>query len=180
MECFRLLFNHLAWIEHQFLSGIRDSRKAGYLWGIMGGVGGVRKSIHQSWLAKGLGFLCWGFKGVQEEIPSQEASTLQIGSVAFPPGQCTSPQLHPCHRLFDQDWHQDSSSPPYSPHLAPCDFWLFPKLRGCRYETTEEMKEAVTKVTDTLTQEDFHGAFQKLLEWYNKCIAAGGDYFEED
>ena len=55
--------------------------------------------------------LCWGFKGVQEEIPSEESSTLQIGSVAFPSGQCTSPQLHPCHRLFDQDGHQDSSSP---------------------------------------------------------------------
>ena len=67
MECFRLLFDHLAWIEHQFLSGIRDSRKAGSLWGMMRGVGGVRKSIHQSWLAKGLGLglglLCWGFKG---------------------------------------------------------------------------------------------------------------------
>ena len=69
---------------------------------------------------------------------------------------------------------------PYSPDLAPCDFWLFPKLRGCRYETIDEMKEAVTKVIDTLTQEDFHGAFQKLLERYNKCIAAGGDYFEGD
>ena len=66
-----------------------------------------------SWLAKelGLGLLCWGFKGVQEEIPLEEANTLQIGLVAFPPGQCTSPQLHPCHRLFDQDGHQDSSSP---------------------------------------------------------------------
>ena len=41
------------------------------------------------------------------------------------------------------------------------------------------MKEAVTKVIDMLTQEDFHGAFQKLLEWY-KCIVAGGDYFEGD
>ena len=71
MECFRLLLDHLAWIEHQFLSGIRDSRKAGSLWGMMRGVGGVRKSIHQSWLA---------------EIPSEEASILQIGSVAFPPG----------------------------------------------------------------------------------------------
>ena len=68
----------------------------------------------------------------------------------------------------------------YSPHLAPCDFWLFPKLRGCCYETIEEMKETVMKVIDMLTQEDFHGAFQKLLEWYNKCIAAGGDYFEGD
>ena len=112
MECFRLLFDHLAWIEHQFLSGIRKSRKAGSLWGMMRGVGGVRESIHQSWLAKGLGLglLCWGFKGVQEEIPSEEASTLQIDSVAFRPGQCTSPQLHPCHRLFDQDEHQDSFS----------------------------------------------------------------------
>ena len=63
---------------------------------------------------------------------------------------------------------------PYSPDLAPCDFWLFPKLRGCRYETIEEMKEAVTKVIDTLTIEDFHGAFEKLLERY-KCIAAGVD-----
>ena len=65
MECFRLLLKHLAWIEHLFLSGIRDSRKAGSLWGMMKGVGGVRKSIHQSWLAKGLGLglLCWDFKG---------------------------------------------------------------------------------------------------------------------
>ena len=70
--------------------------------------------------------------------------------------------------------------PPYSPDLTPCDFWLFPKLRGCRYETIEEMKEAVTKVINALTQEVFHGAFQKLLERRNKCIAAEGDYFEGD
>ena len=54
MGCFGLLLEHLAWIEHQFLSDIRDSRKAGSLWGMMRSMGGVRKSIHQSWLAKGL------------------------------------------------------------------------------------------------------------------------------
>ena len=70
--------------------------------------------------------------------------------------------------------------PPYSLDLAPWDFWLFPKLKGCRYERIEEMKEAVTKVIDTLTQKDFHGALEKLLERYNKCIATGGDYFEGD
>ena len=74
--------------------------------------------------------------------------------------------------------------PPNSPDLAPCDFWLFPKLkenfRGCCYETIKEMKNAVTKVIDMLTQENFHGAFQNLLERYIKCIAGGGDYFEED
>ena len=81
MEFFRLLVEHLAWIEHQFLSGKRDSRKAGSLWGMMRGLGGVKKSTHQSWLAKelglGLGLLCWGFKGDQEMIPSEKASTLQ-------------------------------------------------------------------------------------------------------
>ena len=64
---------------------------------------------------------------------------------------------------------------PYSPDVGPCDLVI-----PYRYETIEEMKEAVTKVIDKLTQEDFHGALQKLLERYNKCIAAGGDYFEGD
>ena len=101
------VLEHLAWIKHQFLSGTRDSRKAGGLWGMMRGVWwGVRKSINQTWLAKGfgLGLLCWGFKRVQAEIPSEEASTLQIGPVAFPPGHCTSPQLHPSHRIFYQQF----------------------------------------------------------------------------
>ena len=74
--------------------------------------------------------------------------------------------------------------PLYNPDFAPCGFLLYPKfkekLKDCRYETIEEMKEAVTKVIDTLTPEDFHEAFQKFLERHNKCIAAGGDYFEED
>ena len=74
--------------------------------------------------------------------------------------------------------------PPNSRDLAPCDFWVFrklkEKLRGCRYETIEEMKETVTKVIDMLTQVNFHGAFQKLLERYNKCITAGRDYFERN
>ena len=142
----------------------------------MRGVGGILKSIDQSWLANGLGLglLCWGFKGVQEEIPREEASTLQIRSAG------------PVHNsILVTDYLTKMGiktvpQPPYSPDLAPGDFWLFPKLRGYRYETIEEeMKEAVTKVIDTITQEDFHRALQKLLERY-KYIAAGGDYFEGD
>ena len=124
-ETYGMLQTTFAWIEIQFLRGIRDSRKAGSLWGIMRGVGGVRKSIHQNWLAKALGLglgLCWGFKGVQEEIPLEEASTVQIWSVTFPAGQCTSPQLDPCYRLFDQDGDQDSSSA--SLWSRPCSLWL--------------------------------------------------------
>ena len=126
-------------------------------------LGGVRKSIDQSWSAKGLGLglLCWGFKGVQEDISREDPAL-------FKPGQW--------------DFHQDSApvynsilvtdylakmgiqtvpQPSYSPDVAPCDFWLFPKLRGCSYE-------------------DFHGALQMLLERYNRCIASGGYYFEGD
>ena len=153
IECFRLYLEHLAWIEHEFLSGIRDSRKAGSLWGMMKGVGGVSKSIHQSLLAKGLGLglelLCWGFMGVQEEIPRP---------ALFKSGQCHFQQdnapVNNTILVIDYLTNMGIKTvphPPYRPDLAPCDFWLFPKLRGCRYETIEEMKEAVTKVIDTLT-----------------------------
>ena len=112
------------------------------------------KEVNTTELAKGLGLLCWGFKGVQDEIPREEASILLIGPVAFPTGQCTSLQLYPFHKMGIKTVPQL----PYSPDLAPYDFWLFPKLRSCRYETIEEMKEAVTKVIDTITQEEFDGA----------------------
>ena len=113
MECFRLLFDHLAWIEHEFLSGIkglkedRESVSDGERCGRSKEVNtpeliGQRVRVRVTVLR---------FKGVQEEIASAEASTLQIGSVAFPPGQCTNSQLHPCHKLFDQDGHQDIFSP---------------------------------------------------------------------
>ena len=89
--------------------------------------------------------------------------------------QSTTPSLSQTKMDIKTVYH-----PAYSPDLAPYDFCLFPKLRGYRYETTEEMKEAVTKVIDSLTQEDFIRVLSKLLERYNKCLAAGGDYFEGD
>ena len=121
MEYFRLLFNHLAWMEHEFLSGIRDSRKAGSLWGMMRGLQEVRKSIHQSWLAKGLGLglLCWGFKGVQRPV-------------LFKSGQWHFHEDNaPVHNsILITDYLSKMGiktvpQPPYSPDLASCDFWLF-------------------------------------------------------
>ena len=91
MECFRLLFDHLAWIEHQFLSGIGDSRKAGSLWGMMRGVRGVRKSIHHSWLAKGLGLglgLLWDSVG-----RGQHSSNRVSGIPTRTMPQSTTPSL---------------------------------------------------------------------------------------
>ena len=178
MECFRLLFDHLAWIKYQFLSGIRDSRKARSLWGMMRCVGGVRKSIHQSWLAKWLGLrLLWEFR---KRFRQNRPALFKLGQWHF--HQDNAP-VHNSILVTDyltKVGFKTVDHPPYSQDLAACDFWLFLKLRGCRYVTTEEMKETVTKVIDTLTQEDFHGAFQKLFELYNKCISAGGDYLEGD
>ena len=153
MEFFRLLFDHLAWIEHQFLSGIRDSKKAGSLWGMMRGVEEVRKSIHQSWLAKGLGLglLCWGFKGVQERFSRKRPVLFKSGQWHF---QLHNAPVHNSILVRDYLIKMDIKivpRPPNSADLVPSDFSLFPKLRCCRLETIEEMKEAVTKVIDTLT-----------------------------
>ena len=70
--------------------------------------------------------------------------------------------------------------PQYGPDFAPCDFWLFPKLRGCRYETIEEIKETVTKVIDTLTHKGLPWGLPEVVGTVQKCFAEGGDYFEGD
>ena len=171
MECFRLLLDNLAWIEHQFLGGIRDSRKAGSLWGMMRGVGGVTKSVDQSWLAKGLGLglLCWRFKGVQEEIWSEETSTLQIRSVAFQIGQCTSPQFDSCHWFFYQDWHEESSLASLS--SRSCFLWPFGYPLGSgdergrderhRHAHTEGLPWGLPEVVGTVQQ--VHCSRRRLL-----------------
>ena len=59
----------------------------------------------------GLGLLCWGFKGVQKRFRWKRPALFKSAQWHFQQGQCTSPQLHPCYRLFDQDGYQDSSWP---------------------------------------------------------------------
>ena len=180
MEFFRLLFNHLAWIEHQFLSGIRDSRKAGNLWRMMRC--GRSKEVNTPELigqrvrVTVLRFLREFRKGFRWKRPA----LFKSGRWHF---QQDNAPVHNSILVTDYLTKMDIKTvpqPPFSPDLAPCDFWLFPKPRGCRYETIEEMKESVTKVIDMLIQKGFHGVLQKLLEWYNKCIAAKGDYFKGD
>ena len=141
---FRPSFMNRAWVfewHKRFKEGresVRDNERCG-------------RSKKVNTLAKrlglGLGLLCWGFKGVQEEIPKDEASTLQIGSVAFPPGQCTSPQHHPCHRLFDS-WRRNSNNKYRAISLmsrvfatGPGDWgsipsWVIPKTQKMVLDTT--------------------------------------------
>ena len=141
----------------------------------MRGVAGVRKSIHQWWLAKGLGL----WLEFRKRLHRKKPALFKSGQWHF--HQDNAP-IHNSILVTDYLTKMGIKTLPhthYSPDRAPYDFWFFLKLRGCRYEIIE-MKEAVTKVIDMLIQEEFHGAKQKLLERYNKCIAAGGDYFEGD
>jgi hypothetical protein len=75
-------------------------------------------------------------------------------------------------------------NPPYSPDLAPCDFFLFPKmklkLKGHWLDTIEEIQAESQRVFDTLTENDFKEAFQKWMRQWDQCIHAGGNYFEGD
>ena len=146
------------------------------LWGMMRGVQGVRMSIHPSWLVKklGLGLLCWGLKRVQVEIRLEEASTLQIGSVVFPPGQCTSPQLHPCHRLFDQDGDQDSSAPFQT--LLPATFAYSLSSEAVVMRRLRRWKRLWRRWLPCAHKRTSMGGSRSC--WNGTTIAAGGDYFE--
>ena len=176
MECFRLLLEYLAWIELQFLSGIRDSRTAGSLWGMMRGMGRVRKSIHQSWLAKrlGLGLLCWGFKRVQQEIPWEEASTSNrvSGISTRTMHQSTTPSL----------------SQPIWPRWPSRQFLSLPIVKTLLLVTYSLSSEAVVMRQlrwkkmwrRWLTRSHKRTSIGPSRSCWNKSIAAGGDYFEGD
>jgi hypothetical protein len=74
--------------------------------------------------------------------------------------------------------------PSNSPDLAPCDFFLFPKmklkLKGRQFDTIEEIQAVLKRVLDTLTEKDLQEAFQKWRRRWDQCLYAGGNYFEGD
>jgi hypothetical protein len=74
--------------------------------------------------------------------------------------------------------------PLYSCDLAPCNFFLFPKmklkLKGRRYDTTEEIQVKSQRVVDTLTEKNFQEVFQKCRTWWDCCLHAGGNYVKGD
>jgi hypothetical protein len=72
--------------------------------------------------------------------------------------------------------------PPYSPDLAPCDFFLFPKmklnLKGRRFDTIEGIQAESRRVLDSLTEKNFQEAFQIWRRRWDRYLHAGGNYFE--
>ena len=138
----------------------------------------VRVAMNSLKTSKGWGYYVEVLREFRKRFRRERPALFKSGQWHFHQDNTLVPNSILVTDYFTQMSIKTVPHPPYSPDLAPCDFCLFPKHRGCHYETVE-MKEAVTKVIDTLTQEDFHGVFQKLLERY-KCIAARRDYFEGD
>jgi histone-lysine N-methyltransferase SETMAR len=74
--------------------------------------------------------------------------------------------------------------PPHSPDFTPCDFFLFPKmklkLKGRLFDNIEEIQAESQRVLDNLTENKFQEAFQKWRRRWERCLRAGGNYFEDD
>jgi len=82
--------------------------------------------------------------------------------------------------------HQTSvvPHPPYSPDLSPADFFLFSKLKitlkGCHFQTIEEIQENAIRGLCAIAVSVFQGAFQQWQKRWERCIGSRGDYFEGD
>jgi hypothetical protein len=74
--------------------------------------------------------------------------------------------------------------PTYSPDLAPCDFWLHPRvkicIKGTRFESIQDIEAATTAQLKTLTKEDFQNCFKKWQDRWDKRVRSEGEYFEAD
>lgn len=74
--------------------------------------------------------------------------------------------------------------PPYSPDMAPCDFFLFPKLKrpmkGRRFSSIEEIKAESLRMLKDMPKSEYQECFEDWKKRWHKCIISGGDYFEGD
>ena len=156
MKCFNLLLDNPAWIVHQFLSGIRDSRKAGSLWGMMRGVGGVRKSIHQSWLAKGLGL-------GRDSVGRGQHSSNRVGGISTRTmHQSTTPSLS--QTIWPRWASRQFLSFPIVQTLLPVTFGYSLRSDCVVMRQLRRLKRLWRGSLSMLILEDFHGAFRNLLK----------------
>lgn len=90
---------------------------------------------------------------------------------------------HTVTRMMETDM-TEIEHPPYSPDLAPCNFWMFPaikkQLKGQQFRTIPQLQAAVVAALQGFDKEDYIVAFDRLLTRWRKCIAADGHYFEGD
>ncbi|GFW04876.1 FLJ37770-like protein [Trichonephila clavipes] len=102
----------------------------------------------------------------------------------FPPRQCASSFRVICQEIPGQTQIPVLEHPLYSPDLAPCDFYLFPKvksaLKGARFESVKTVKEKAARVFKELTKDDFQHCFQQWKIHMERCRDREGVYIEGD
>ena len=185
IECFRMLFDHLAWIEHQFFEchkrykegreSVRDDERCGRSKevGTPQLIGQIKNFMHKDCRVS-IVTISAQFDvsvGTVHTIIPEERKMRKICAKFVPRVFREGHKERRCHDSREMV-ELINSDPAVLYALVTCDeSWIY-----C-YGQETKWKHAGSP---RLTQEDFHGAFQKLLERYKKCIATGGDYFEGD
>ena len=72
--------------------------------------------------------------------------------------------------------------PPYSPDLALCDFFLFPRLKkhlaGRKYQMRKNLGSAILQYMNSIPRKDYENAFENWTKRLKLCVSHGGEYFE--
>jgi len=144
--------------------------------------------VHHEFAPQGqtvnVGFRCSVLRRLREDIRRKRPELWHAGNWLL------NDDNAPSHRaLVTREFLAHNSiialrQPPYSSDLAPCEFFLFPKmklqLKGRRFDTVEEIQRESQNVLGRLREQDFQHAFQQWQRRWDRCVAAQGDYFEGD
>ena len=125
-----------------------------------------------------------GFETTEAKCEAQTAWDVEERQLVVAPWQCACTHLARCEGILTKNNVSTVPHPAYSPDLAPCDFYTFPKmklrLKGWHFASIEEIQAELQQILNTLTPADFNECFQKWQNRWDRCIQAQGDYFEGD
>ena len=142
------------------------------------------QGIRTPWSYRQWQVLLWGFEAAEGGHSAQTYRHVEEKQLVSPPWQRVRSHITRCSTIPDFQNITVIPHPPHSPYLTPCDFFLFPnlklRLKGRRFDTTEETHAESQEVIDTLTFENFQGCMRSWEERWDRCKHAQGGYFEGD
>ena len=144
--------------------------------------------VHQEFVPPGMtvnaDFYCDVLRRLRENVRRMRPQKWQNQNLIINHDNATTHRSFKVSQFLSKNNMTVIPHPPYSPDLAPCDFFLFPKLKlrmkGRRFDTNEEIQEESQRVLDTIPKRDFQGCFQAWQKRWDRCIRAKGQYFEGD
>jgi len=148
----------------------------------------IRGIVHHEFAPQGqtvnAGFYCNVLCHLREEIQQKRPELWRAGNCLLHDDNAPSHQALITHEFLAHNSIITLPHPPYSPDMAPCDFFVFPKmnlqLKGRRFDRVEEIQQESQNVLSTLRDQDFQHAFQQWQRRWDQCVAAHRDYFQGD